>query len=219
MRSRISISTNNTQSAEAGFALIELLTAVAISSVILLLAYQAQSRIIGGITLMTRESEKVNRFAQNSRRLENDFASCYAADFTLYPLVSVRDARPGDALLSFTMLAHSRVYPVSGAGTADHASDLKTVTYHIIESPEGKKDLVRRSREFTDADTLYRSETVLFSDITEAGFEFFIDGKWNDRFDAERKMFPGGIRLTVSVREGERTEKLVISGILGMRRL
>jgi len=219
MRSRTSISTNNPESPDAGFALIEILTAVAISSIILLLAYQAQSRIIGGITLMTRESEKVNRFALNSRRLENDFSSCYAADFAQYPLVSVKDARPGDALLSFTILGLSRVYPVSGAGTADHASDLKTVSYHIIESAEGKKDLVRRSREFTDAETLHRSETVLFSDIAEAGFEFFIDGKWNDRFDPERKVFPDGIRLIVGIKEGERTEKLVISSTLGMRRL
>ena len=188
-----------------GFTFLELMIAVTLSSMLLLMTYMAQNRIIKVITSMTGQAESNNKLTISTSTIQDDFCSMYKSlRVDLNPIVSDTtegNNKKSESILSFYVIDVPQVFPAASGTLCDNASDIKFVNY-AIKLINDKNCLVRQIKEITDSESVIKSEIVLFENIDKVKCQFYANKSWVDKWDSnEKRAYPSAIKMELAYKD------------------
>ncbi len=200
---------------EAGLTLIEVLMALSIVAFMLIMAWSTISSTIEAKTHFETVQERQHELRVAMARMAKDFSSAYlsgndpiGSDNPRTLFVGKSDAPVDD--IRFSSLGHVVLW-------ADANESEQTLIHYSAESDRedpSKTNLLRReSRRLSNEQ--WESEPaevdLLMRDIERVEFAYFDhrDGEWQERWDTtaadgERGRLPERVRITVTLREGDR---------------
>lgn len=207
-----------TQRSQAGMTLIEVLIALAMVSFMLVMAWSTTSSVAEAQRFFEDVQERNHEIRVAMSRMAKDLSSAYISnneDTSLdnrRTLLVGKETTPVDEL-RFSSLGHMTLWANA------NESEQTLISYHAVRDREdsGKTHLVRReSRRLSNEP--WESEPaevdLLLRDVERVAFEYFDprDNEWQDSWDstgadAENKRLPERVRITVTVKNGEREVK------------
>lgn len=190
-----------------GFTLIEVVTAVGITSFIGIIIGVTFSTTIANKDIVEGQAEKYRMLRAATSRMTREIGAAYISD--RYDPKRYRDAfdRPTNFVgtrekLMFTSLAHQRLYADA------KESDQMVVEYSVKRSPEPKvrdrQDLIRREKVVLE-ERMERggTEDILFEGIKKLEFQYWNSERkqWEDEWDTRRSerrtILPTRVKITI----------------------
>ncbi|HOF32772.1 MAG TPA: type II secretion system protein GspJ [Spirochaetota bacterium] len=200
-----------------GFSLLEMIIALALSSIVLMMIYAAERTIIRAVSQGKKESERIYLLSNRIRTIQSDFSSIFLYEEPAkYPVSSETKISGEDYLISFFSIKSAAVFPVTNYTESDHSCDIVNVLYKVREE-NGIKKLYRIEKEITDSENQIKTECVLFENVSEAKAEFYAGRSWNKKWNsADNFKYPEAVRLIVVYKEKGKDEQITINGFPGM---
>ncbi|ACY15147.1 type II secretion system protein GspJ [Haliangium ochraceum] len=200
---------------QAGMTLLEVLLAVSLLGFMLVIAWSTTSSVAEADQFFSKVQERNHEIRVAMTRMSKDLSAAYLSGNEDETLDNRRtwfvgkESSPVDEL-RFSTLGHMTLW-----ANADE-SEQTLVSYHTTRNREDstKTDLVRReSRRLSNEQWENEPAEVdlLLRDIEEVHFEYFdpVDNEWQEDWDstgadAEQNRLPERVRITVTVRTGDR---------------
>jgi general secretion pathway protein J len=203
---------------QAGMTLIEVLIALAMVSFMLIMAWSTTASVADAQRFFEAMQERNHEIRVAMNRMAKDLSSAYISgneDKSLdnrRTLLVSKETTPVDEL-RFSSLGHLTLWANA------NESEQTLISYHAVRDREdsGKTNLLRReSRRLSNE--LWESEPaevdLLLRDVERVAFEYFDprDNEWQDSWDstgadAENGRLPERVRITVTVKNGDREVK------------
>jgi general secretion pathway protein J len=207
-----------TRRSQAGMTLIEVLIALAMVSFMLIMAWSTTSSVAEAQRFFENVQERNHEIRVAMSRMAKDLSSAYISgneDKSLdnrRTLLVGKETSPVDEL-RFSSLGHMSLWANA------NESEQTLISYHAVRDREesGKTNLVRReSRRLSNEP--WESEPaevdLLLRDVERVAFEYFDprDNEWQDSWDstgadAENNRLPERVRITVTIKNGDREVK------------
>jgi general secretion pathway protein J len=207
-----------TRRSQAGMTLIEVLIALAMVSFMLIMAWSTTASVADAQRFFEAMQERNHEIRVAMNRMAKDLSSAYISgneDKSLdnrRTLLVSKETSPVDEL-RFSSLGHLTLWANA------NESEQTLISYHAVRDREdsGKTNLVRReSRRLSNEP--WESEPaevdLLLRDVERVAFEYFDprDNEWQDSWDstgadAENGRLPERVRITVTVKNGDREVK------------
>jgi general secretion pathway protein J len=207
-----------TRRSQAGMTLIEVLIALAMVSFMLIMAWSTTSSVAEAQRFFENVQERNHEIRVALSRMARDISSAYISgneDKSLdnrRTLMVGKETSPVDEL-RFSSLGHMSLWANA------NESEQTLISYHAVRDREepGKTNLVRReSRRLSNEP--WESEPaevdLLLRDVERVAFEYFDprDNEWQESWDstgadAENNRLPERVRITVTVKNGDREVK------------
>ena len=198
---------NSRRSSRAGFTLLEVIIAVAVTSFIGLTLGYAFNSTAGSKEVMESQAERYRMLRTSMNRMEREISAAFVSD--RYDARRYRDAfdRPSNFVgskerLLFTSLAHQRLYADA------KETDQMVVEYQVKSSTEkgarSRNDLFRREKALLE-ERMDRggTEDVLFEGCKRIEFSYWDTDKkqWIDEWDTRRNerkgLLPTRVKITL----------------------
>ena len=183
-----------------GFTLIEMLVAVAISSIILLMVYTAYSSIIKTVNYGKRVSSYYHNLNNALNRIDSDITQIYWKDgIKNLKMISEFDGKT--SILSF-VTAEYRDYRIIQYGDAQYpSSDIHETVYFLKKTSDDSFSLIRKTDiNFNESYSEGEFEEKLLANIISLKFEFQYRSDWTDSWDTtDKKRLPAAVRTTIEV--------------------
>jgi general secretion pathway protein J len=203
---------------QAGMTLIEVLIALAMVSFMLIMAWSTTASVADAQRFFEAMQERNHEIRVAMNRMAKDLSSAYISgneDKSLdnrRTLLVSKETTPVDEL-RFSSLGHLTLWANA------NESEQTLISYHAVRDREdsGKTNLLRReSRRLSNEP--WESEPaevdLLLRDVERVAFEYFDprDNEWQDSWDstgadAENGRLPERVRITVTVKNGDREVK------------
>lgn len=202
---------SRTISSTDGFSLIELVVALAVSSVIMLMIYSAHHAIIKNVTELTGVSEFHENINIAIRRMTRDIEGMYINQDNKFIKFHVENSMSGlsNASLSFqTINPHGKV--IRGDASAEsHETDVKSVKYFLRPDPKfaGLYFLMREEKnlyetkgeeDLSKPDEITSFESLVLENVIDLTAECTADSQWDKRW--QDGQFPRAMRITLRVK-------------------
>lgn len=207
-----------TRRTQTGMTLIEVLIALAMVSFMLIMAWSTTASVADAQRFFEALQERNHEIRVAMNRMAKDLSSAYISgneDKSLdnrRTLLVSKSTSPVDEL-RFSSLGHMSLWANA------NESEQTLISYHAVRDREdsGKINLVRReSRRLSNEP--WESEPaevdLLLRDVERVAFEYFDprDNEWQDSWDstgadAENARLPERVRITVTVKNGDREVK------------
>lgn len=207
-----------TRRTQTGMTLIEVLIALAMVSFMLIMAWSTTASVADAQRFFEALQERNHEIRVAMNRMAKDLSSAYISgneDKSLdnrRTLLVSESTSPVDEL-RFSSLGHMSLWANA------NESEQTLISYHAVRDREdsGKTNLVRReSRRLSNEP--WESEPaevdLLLRDVERVAFEYFDprDNEWQEGWDstgadAENGRLPERVRITVTVRNGDREVK------------
>ena len=186
---------------ENGFTLIEMLVAVAVSSVILLMVYTAYSSVIKTVSYGKKVTSYYQQLNRILNRIDSDIAGMYwNSNNKLLQLVSVFNGK--SSVISFVTAEYRdyRLFP--SPGSQYPVTDIHETGYFLKQNPGDKNfTLVRKTDiHYDDSFSEGGFEEDLISQVISLKFEFQYRNDWTDNWNtADTKRLPMAVRSTIEL--------------------
>lgn len=190
----------------AGFSLIEVIVATAVSSVILLIVYSAHRSIMTSIFDLTGVAEFHENVSLAVQRIDRDISYAYAQKFNerVCFIGENQMGQTANGRLDFITTDFSRESISLSPRKQNPTSDIYEVGYRLRPDREisGLYQLVRRRDLHYDDNPLDGgAEDAMLDNVTDLKFEFWLRNDWTDKWDSrEAKKFPQAVRTTLRVK-------------------
>jgi len=190
----------------AGFSLLEVIVATAVSSVILLMVYSAHRSIMTSVFDLTGIAEFHENITLAIRRMDRDISYAYAQKFNEHVcfIGGNRSGQTSDGRIDFITTDFQSESISLTPKRQNPSSDIYEVGYHLRPDREvpGLHQLMRRSDLHYDDNPLEGGdEDVLLDNVVDCRFEFWLRNDWVDKWDSrEAKIHPQAVRTTLRVK-------------------
>jgi prepilin-type N-terminal cleavage/methylation domain-containing protein len=198
-------------SSREGFSIIELLVALAVSSIIMLMIYSAHHAIIKTVRDLTGVAEFHENINIAIRRINRDITGMYINPDNKFVKFHVENRMTGAHLASFsfqTINPHGRVIR-GDASSESHETDIKTVKYFLRSDPKfpGLFFLMREDKNLYETksdedaskpDEVTSFESLVLENVVDLTAECTADTQWDVRW--QDGQFPRAMRITLRVK-------------------
>ena len=194
------IRTPNAVVNNAGFTLIEMLVALALSTIILLLVYTANLVFIKSITQGGIISDYYTNINMVIRRIDRDILNTYWTDDSKQ-VYFISTLEGGFSKLNFVTVERKDYRMINNIKEDSPSSDIHEVGYYLKKNDAGQYDLIRRSLLHYNISSIDEGEEeILLKNVKSLKFSFKSGSDWVDRWDNhEGKKLPPGIKTTLVV--------------------
>ena len=186
---------------DSGFTLIEMLVAVAVSSVILLMVYTAYNSVIKTVNYGRTVASYYQQLNHILNRIDSDLSAMYWKDGnSKLQLVSIFNGRY--SILSFVTAEYrdNRIIP---SPTSQYpVTDIHETGYYLAQKPGDKNyTLVRKTDiHYDDSFSEGGFEEDLLAQVVSLKFEFQYRSDWSDNWNtADQKRIPRAVRTTIEL--------------------
>ncbi|HEY1405737.1 MAG TPA: type II secretion system protein GspJ [Spirochaetota bacterium] len=194
------------------FSIIEVIVALAVSSIIMIMIYSAHHAIIKTIRDLTGVAEFHESVNIAIRRIDRDLTGMYINKDNKFIKFSIENRQSGAKLgwASFvTINPHGKVIH-GDASSESHETDIKSVKYFLRPDPkiEGLYLLMREEKnlyetktedESSKPDEITSFESLLLENVVDLSFECTSDTQWDARWQNPDQA-PRAVRVTLRVR-------------------
>ncbi|MBN1501173.1 MAG: prepilin-type N-terminal cleavage/methylation domain-containing protein [Spirochaetes bacterium] len=145
-------------SGNGGFSMVELIVAVALSSIIMIMIYSSNSIILNSIKNYSKVSEFYREYNLAYYRIDKDISSVFfnTGNENLVFKGSSDDGVRSNSEISFVTVAKNDLYMNYSSDELTMDSDVKLVEYYLKKDPS-----------FPDLNFLIRKEFILYNEISE----------------------------------------------------
>lgn len=186
---------------ESGFTLIEMLVAVAISSVILLMVYTAYNSVIKTVNYGRTVASYYQQLNHILNRIDSDLSAMYWKEGnSRLQFISIFNGKY--SILSFVTAEYrdNRIFP--SPSTQYPVTDIHETGYYLSQKP-GEKNytLVRKTDiHYDDSFSEGGFEENLIPQVVSLKFEFQYRSDWSDNWNtADQKRIPNAVRTTLEL--------------------
>lgn len=201
-----------------GFTLIEMLVAVAISSIILLMVYTAYSSIIKTVNYGKRVSAYYQHLNNALNRIDSDLTQIYWKDgIKNLKMISEYDGKT--SILSFVTSEYRDYRIIQQGDTQYPSSDIHETVYYLKKTSDDNFSLFRKTDIiFNESYSEGGFEEELLVNIISLKFEFQYRSDWTDSWDTtDKKRLPTAVRTTLEVvGPSSRIEKYQLISLPGL---
>lgn len=204
---------------ENGFTLIEMLVAVAVSSVILLMVYTAYNSVIKTVNYGRTVSSHYQQLNHILNRLDSDLSAIYWKEGnSRLQLVSIFNGR--NSMLSFVTAEYrdKRIFP--SPVSQYPVADIHETAYYVTQLPGDKNyTLVRKTDiHYDDSYSEGGFEENCLSRVVSLKFEFQYRSDWTDNWNtADQKRIPRAVKTTLEILDPfDNIEKYQIISLPGL---
>jgi type II secretion system protein J len=195
----------------AGFTLIEIMVAVAIGSMILLMAYTSYHSIIDSIKRSTGRAEFYENVNLAISKIDADISNAYFTRSNKKITFICESGTSGNNL-NFVTVNHKDFTMGGNPRQQAHDSDIKEVGYFLKEdkNTQGLSYLVKREKiNYWDDDPLTGgTENILLPNVVSLKFEFNRGNDWDDNWDSrQNNNFPKAVKTTLVVKNYQAQEE------------
>lgn len=190
----------------AGFTLIEVIVATALSSVILLIVYSAHRSIMTSIFDLTGVAEFYENASLAIQRIDRDLSYAFSHKFN-ERVCFIGENQMGSTAngrLDFITMDYSREAISLNPKKQNPTSDVYEVGYRLRPDREvpGVFQLVRRRDLHYDDNPLGGGdEDAMLDNVVDLKFEFWLRNEWTDKWDSrEAKKLPQAVRTSLRVK-------------------
>ncbi len=190
---------------EAGFTLVELLVATAVSAVILVMVYSAHSAIMASIRDLTQVAKFYERANLVLTRIDRDLSCTYINKYNKKAFFIGENKRtaPYEGRLSFVTIDYQDVAIASSPNREYRMCDVHEVGYRVVQERDrpGVYSLYRREGPtYDDEPSTQWNESLLISGLTDIRFEFKVKNDWTDTWNSrEDKKYPEAVKTTLKM--------------------
>jgi type II secretion system protein J len=183
----------------SGFTLIEMLVAVAVSSVILLMVYTAYNSVIKTVNYGRTAASYYKQLNHILNRIDSDLTCMYWKEGnSALQLVSIFNG--SNSIISF-VTAEYRDYRILPSPVAQYpATDIHETGYYLVQNPgERNYTLIRKTDiHYDDSFSEGGFEEELLTQVVSLKFEFQYRSDWSDNWNtADQKRLPKAVRTTL----------------------
>ncbi len=186
---------------ESGFTLIEMLVAVAVSSVILLMVYTAYNSVIKTVNYGRTVSSYYQQLNHILNRIDSDLSALYWKDGnSKLQLESIFNGKY--SILSF-VTAEYRDYRIFPSPVSQYpVTDIHETGYYLTQKPGDKNYTLIRKTDIHYDDSFSEGgfEEDLLSQVVSLKFEFQYRSDWSDNWNtADQKRIPKAVKTTLEL--------------------
>ncbi len=181
----------------AGFTLIEVLLAVALTSLVLLAVYGVFASVDGTRRRLSDDSEAYHRARVIFDRIGREVRGAYLVPGNVETFL---EGRGGDIREPSLTLTTTATTPQGNGG------GLSQVRYEWLEDPENSREtlvLMRRERGVQQPEERDEEGYRLASGIEEAYLRFHDGTEWKDNWDSRSQGPPQRVEIAMRIRSGE----------------
>ncbi len=198
-------------SGDAGFTLIEIMVATALASIILVMAYASYRSIFDSIKRSTGRAEFYENVNLALMKIDQDISNAYFTRSNKN-ITLVSEIEAGNSRIDFVTVNHNDFLFAGKRNTPVHMSDIKKVSYLLIEAKNtmGLFHLIKKEKvNYWEEDPLPGGiEHVLLPNVVSLTFEFHKGNDWADDWDSrQNNMFPRAIKTTLVVKNYQAQEE------------
>lgn len=190
----------------AGFSLLEVIVATAVSSVILLMVYSAHRSIMTSVFDLTGVAEFHENVSLAVQRIDRDLSYAYAQKFGEHVnfIGQNRSGQISDGRVDFVTTDFQNESISLAPKKQNPSSDIYEVGYRLRPDRDvpGLYQLMRRADLHYDDNPLEGGdEDVLLENVVDLKFEFWLRNDWTDKWDSrEAKKHPQAVRTSLRVK-------------------
>lgn len=204
-----------------GFTLIEMVVAIAISSVILLIVYSAHRSIMTSIYDLTGVAEFYEDVNCAVGRIDRDISYAYFKRYNdnVCFIGQNESGQISNGRIDFVSTEYTDRMLAVNPKKSKPQSDVREVGYYLVRDNEiqGVYHLMRREDVAYDDDPLAGGiSSMLLRNVADIRFEFWLRNDWVNKWDSRNdKKFPQAVRTTLKVKNyrGTVEEFIVVSYI------
>lgn len=209
------ISINN----KNGFTLIEMLVAVAVSSVILLMVYTVYSSNIKTVNYGKKVSSYYQQINLVLNRIDYDLTHLYwQQDIKNLQFISIFNGR--SSILNFVTAEYKDYRIIAGFNMQYPVCDVHETGYYLKTMKDNSSySLIRRTDiSYNDSWAEGGFEEELLQHVVSLKFEFKYNSDWSDNWDTNnQKRIPQAVKTTIEViNPFNKTEKYQVISIPGL---
>ncbi len=195
----------------AGFTLIEIMVAVAIGSIILIMAYASYRSIFETIKRSTGLSEFYENVNLALLSIDRDISNAYFTR-TNKNITFICETDGSDSRLNFVTVNHNDYNFIGTANTPVRSSDVREVGYFLRadKKTQGLSYLIKREKfNYWEDDPLEGgTENILLPNVVSLKFEFNRGNDWDGNWDSrQNNNFPKAVKTTLVVKNYQAKEE------------
>ena len=187
-----------------GFTLIEILVALAVSSMMFLIIYTTYSSIANSIRQGSIIADYYENINMVIRKIDADILNAYWTDNSrnVYFISSLEE---GFSKLNFVTVERKDFRMINNIKEDSPSSDIHGVGYYLKKNTAGEYDLIRKSlihysKSSIDEGVDEGEEEIILNNVKSLKFSFKSGNDWVDRWDTnEGTKLPPGIKTTLVV--------------------
>lgn len=190
----------------AGFTLLEMIVAVALSSLILILVYSVHRSITTSITNLTGVADFYENVNLAVNRIDRDISCAYFAkeNKNICFISESNYEQPYKGKLNFVTVDHKDFSMLYNMHASYPVSDVKEVGYFLEPDPKFSElfFLVKREENHYDDDPEEGGhKNILLENVLDIKFEFKQGNDWAKKWDSrENNRIPEAVKTTLQVR-------------------
>lgn len=183
-----------------GFTLIEMLVAVAISSVILLMVYTAYSSIIKTVNYGKKVSSYYQQLNTVLHRIDSDITDMYWKD-NIKNLKMICEFDGKSSSMNFVTSEYHDYRIILQSDGQYPSSDIHETGYYLKKSTDENMSLIRKTDiNYNESFSEGGYEEELLTNVISLKFEFNYRSDWTEKWDTtEKKRLPAAVRTTLEV--------------------
>ncbi len=202
-----------------GFSLIEMLVAIAVSSVILLMLYSSYRTIISATAELTKVAAFYERINLAIYHIDHDISCAFVNrnNKDVCFIAENHTSTPYRGTLNFVTINHRNFFVAIDPGKEIRQSDIHEVGYYLKsyrDKPEVFRLVKREQNTYDKEPESGGSESVILDNVTDIKFEFRLRNTWVDSWDSRKYIkFPAAVKTTLKIKNyrGEEEEFVFIS--------
>jgi type II secretion system protein J len=195
----------------AGFTLIEIMVAVAIGSMILIMAYASYHSIFDSIKRSTGLSEFYENVNLALLSIDRDLSNAYFTRSNKN-ITFICETDSSGSRLNFVAVNHNDYNFIGTPNTPVRTSDVKEVGYYLRadKNTQGLSYLIKREKaDYWGEDPLSGgTENILLPNVVSLKFEFNRGNDWDDNWDSrQNNNFPKAVKTKLVVKNYQAQEE------------
>jgi len=202
-----------------GFSLIEMLVAIAVSSVILLMLYSSYRTVISATGELTKVAAFYERINLAIHHIDHDISCAYVnrSNKDVCFIAENHTSAPFRGKLNFVTIDHRNFVVAIDPGKEIRQSDVHEVGYYLKsyrDKPEVFMLVKREENSYDKEPESGGSESVILDNVTDVKFEFRLRNSWVDSWDSRKYIkFPSAVKTTLKVKNyrGDEEEFVFVS--------
>ncbi len=202
-----------------GFSLIEMLVAIAVSSVILLMLYSSYRTVISATGELTKVASFYERVNLAIHHIDHDISCAYVNrnNKEVCFIAENHTSAPYRGKLNFVTINPKKFFIAIDPAREVRQSDVHEVGYYLKSYRDKPEVFMLVKREENTYDKEPESggmESVVLDNVTDIKFEFRLRNTWVDSWDSRKYLkFPAAVKTTLKVKNyrGEEEEFVFIS--------
>lgn len=201
------------------FSLVELIVAMAVSSIIMIMIYSSYRAVYFSVNKITKVADFDREMNLAYRRLDIDL-SCMMYNVRkkqFYLKGDTEDGLVSNSTISFVTINQNNYMIKKDIDSPAYESDLKEVSYYLKKDPQFpevsflvRKEYILYNGYNTEIEESknYETESVILKNVMDIKFEYF-DDKWQDDWDSkEINRFPKSVKTTIKIKDYDSKEQI-----------